>query len=94
MDYSTLSEIAFTFLPWAIALCCYLEAGRCRWQVMFLVVPERSREPLALLVKSNQVPRILMLIWIVFWGPLAMLFWVLARYRELTAGRPSTLDLK
>jgi hypothetical protein len=81
-------------LPWAVALYFYLEAGRCRWQVMFLTLPERSREPLAILVKNNQVPRALILFWIVFWAPLAVVFWVLARYREFTASRPSTLDLK
>lgn len=82
------------FLPWAFALLMYIEAGRRTWQTMFLTLPERSKEPLALAVKSNMVPWWGLLIWYLFWGVIVTVAWGLARWQVLQHGRPSPLDLQ
>ena len=91
---AALSDYAYTLLPWTVALFFYFEAGRRYWQVMFLVVPEKSQEPLALLVKQNAVPGYVRLIFTLFWVVFWLLGWIGAKWVAMHEGRASPLDLK
>lgn len=75
----TLTSLTPTYLPWAIALFCYIEAGRRTWQLMFLTLPERSAEPLAMAVKKNGVPGWFRLFFVLLWGPIMAFCWLIAR---------------
>jgi hypothetical protein len=90
----TLIAFAYAALPWMVALFFYLEAGRRSWQNMWLMTPERSKEPLAMAVRSNTVPWYVLAIWAIFWGPILLIAWLSGRVFRVGQGQGSFLDLQ